>query len=320
MAEERKHGDETFGLDTPGLGTLSWVPAGVLTQSEVDPLDEQEAQTSLTIISDELSRYGFEGAALDELVGLAYEMLIEAMPYENMVINLQKADAFKTRFAGMELRREREHKAISVSAYLDLERAYKDTMMKAGIPESFYDDHGDFAEFIGNDVSQLEFDSRVGMAAKAMKNLDPFLKDQLAELYGIGVESDGELLAFYLDPDRGTDVVEQRLQMEAAGLSAAAKGTLGQGFDKKTAEQLVNNNIQGREITERLKDQAGLRTRLLGEESAATSSELAASTFGLDSESVANMRNLRQKRQGVGTRKSGAVIGQGGIAGFGRGT
>jgi len=139
-------------------------------------------------------------------------------------------------------------------------------------------------------------------------------------MYGVGAEGDGELLAFYLDRDRGTSVIESRLQMEAAGLSSAAVGTLGQGFNVKTAEQLAGLDIQKREITERMKDQAGLRTQLLGEQGAATSSELAAATFGLDSESTANIRRLRQKRQGVGTRTSGAVIGQSGVTGFGRST
>ena len=31
-------------------------------------------------------------------------------------------------------------------------------------------------------------------------------------MYGVGIENDGELVAYFLDPDRAVDVIEQRLQ------------------------------------------------------------------------------------------------------------
>lgn len=286
----------------------------------VDAETEQEAQNSLTIIRDQLSTYGFEGAALNQLVDLAYGMLIKQTPNENILIQLAESQPYKDRFKGMQMRADARLAPISAADYIALERSYKQTMMAAGIPESFYDEVDELAGFIGGDVSQAEFTERVSMATAAVQGIDPNLKGQLQDLYGVGVENDGELIAFYLDPDRGTSVIEQRLQMEAAGLSSAAMGTLGQGFNVKTAERLADLNVQKREVTERMKDQAGLRTQLLGEQGAATSSELAAATFGLDSEATANIRRLRQKRQGVGTKKSGAVIGQAGVVGLGRGT
>lgn len=288
----------------------------VLTNEELLAIqDEQDARDATTIIKDVLEGYG-----LGHLANKAYDMLITGSSSDAVVLALRDSDEFRARFSGMQMRRDAGLPAISPAEYISLERSYKQTMMAAGIPESFYDETDELAAFIGGDVSQAEFTERVSMATRALQGIDPNLKGQLQEMYGVGVENDGELLAFYLDPDRGTSVIEQRLQMEAAGLSSAAKGTLGQGFDTKTAEQLADLNIQKREITERMKDQAGLRTQLLGEEGAATSSELAAATFGLDSDATANIRRLRQKRQGVGTKKSGAVIGQAGVVGFGRGT
>lgn len=288
----------------------------VLTNEELLAIqDEQDARDATTIIKDVLEGYG-----LGHLANKAYDMLITGSSSDAVVLALRDSDEFRARFSGMQIRRDAGLPAISPAEYISLERSYKQTMMAAGIPESFYDETDELAEFIGGDVSQAEFTERVSMATRALQNIDPNLKGQLQEMYGVGVENDGELLAFYLDPDRGTSVIEQRLQMEAAGLSSAAKGTLGQGFNVKTAEQLADLNIQKREVTERMKDQAGLRTQLLGEEGAATSSELAAATFGLDSDATANIRRLRQKRQGVGTKKSGAVIGQAGVVGFGRGT
>jgi hypothetical protein len=281
----------------------------------VEAQEAQDARDATTIIRDVLERYG-----LGHLAASAYNMLIDGSSTESVIIQLRDSDEFRARFSGMQMRTDAGLSAISPAEYIALERSYKQTMMTAGIPESFYDEVDELAGFIGGDVSQAEFAERVSLATMAVQGIDPNLKGQLQDMYGVGAEGDGELLAFYLDRDRGTSVIESRLQMEAAGLSSAAVGTLGQGFNVKTAEQLAGLDIQKREITERMKDQAGLRTQLLGEQGAATSSELAAATFGLDSESTANIRRLRQKRQGVGTRTSGAVIGQSGVTGFGRST
>jgi hypothetical protein len=161
---------------------------------------------------------------------------------------------------------------------------------------------------------------RVAMASAAVQGIDPNLKTQLRDLYGIGVENDGELLAFYLDPERGTGIIEQRLQMEAAGLSSAAMGTLGGGFERETAERLADLGVQRREVTERLQGQRGLTQQLLGEEQAVTTSELAAAEFGLDSDATADVKRLRQQRQQRGRREMGSLVTGAGVAGLGRAT
>jgi hypothetical protein len=192
-----------------------------------------------------------------------------------------------------------------------------DAMMTAGIPESFYDSPDDLAEFIGNDVSQAEFTARVGMAAEAVRSVDPNLKVQLQEMYGVGVENDGELIAYYLDPERATTVIEQRLQLEAAGLSAASLGTLGTGLTAPTAERLADMAVQTREITQRFAGQRAVTQRLVGEESAMTADEFAAASFGLDSEATSDLARLRRQREQRGRRQTGAAMTQTGVTGLG---
>ena len=277
--------------------------------------EEQDARDAVEIIRDTLRQYG-----LEDLTSEAYNMLIEGSSTEAVVMRLRDSERFQERFRGMELRREAGLSAVSPAEYIGLERSYRQTMMAAGIPEGFYDSPDDLAAFIGNDISQAEMTQRVAMASAAVQSIDPNLKTQLQNLYGIGVESDGELLAFYLDPERGTSVIEQRLQMEAAGLSSAAMGTLGGGFEKQTAEQLADLGVQRREITERLQGQRGLTQQLLGEEGAVTTSELAAAQFGLDSDATAEVARLRRQRQQRGRREMGALVTGAGSTGLGRAT
>lgn len=304
---------------TPPPATTSTTDSdadNVLEDEFVEAAQEaQDARDALEIIKDSLRQYGLEG-----LSGEAYNMLIEGSSPEAVVLRLRETEQFQERFKGMEMRREAGFPAISPGEYIALERNYKQTMIAAGIPEGFYDSPDDFAAFIGNDVSPNEMSQRVAMAAAAVQSVDPNLKTQLRDLYGIGVENDGELTAYFLDPDRGVNVIEQRLQMEAAGLSSAAVGTLGGGFERDTAERLADLNVQRREITERMQGQRGLTQRLVGEERAVTTSELAAAEFGLDSDATADVKRLRQQRQQRGRREMGSLVTGAGVTGLGRAT
>lgn len=295
--------DGGFGVDPDALAP------------DMDPEAAQELEDANRIIRDKLEKYG-----LGELADFAYQMLVNDESTQAVMDALQETDAFKQRFAGMESRRQAGLPAISPADYIRLEDNYRSTMAMAGLPPGFYDSPDDFAEFIGNDVSPQEMQQRVSFAATAVSNADPNLKAQLRELYGVGVEDEGELIAFYLDPQRGTSAIEQRLQLEAAGLSSAAISTLGSGFEQGTAERLANLGVQRREVTERLQGQRAMTQQLLGEDTAVTSSELAAAEFGLDSEATSDIAKLRQQRQQRGRRQTGALMARGGVSGLGRAT
>lgn len=290
----------------------------VTEQSDVEAAESREdAMSAKEIIADILESYG-----LGNLVDQAWEMLIEMdSPDANTVARqLRRTEEFQERFKGMQLRSENGHAAISPAEYVALERAYKQTMMAAGLPRNFYDSSDDLAEFIGNDVAQAEFTQRVSLAAEAARSVDPNLKTQLQSMYGVGIENDGELVAYFLDPDRAVDVIEQRLQLEAAGLSAAALGTMGSGLTRETAERLADMNVQGREVTQRFAGQRALTQRLLGEDAAMTTDEFAAASFGLDSESTTELARLREQREQRGRRQSGAMTTATGVVGFGTST
>jgi len=190
----------------------------VLTDDAVTAAQEtQDDRDALTIIKDALADYGLDGLSAD-----AYRFLMEGASTESVMIQLKETEQFQERFKGMETRRQQGLPAISPAEYIRLERGYRQAMETAGLPEGFYDSPDDFAGFIGNDVSEAEMTQRVSMASAAVSNVNPELKNQLQEMYGIGTENDGELVAYFLDPDRGVNVIEQRLQMESAGLSATA--------------------------------------------------------------------------------------------------
>jgi len=315
--DENQSGDS--GGDTGPTGDL---PPELPTDAPApeDPVldaEEQEVLRAAEISLEEtLTSYGLEG-----LIQWSWDQLRSNSSVAQILLDMRKEQTFLDRFPGMKLRTDNGHKAISPGEYLKLENNFKQTMAEAKMPAGFFDSPDDFGEWIGNNVSGNEIVGRIGMAAEAVRSVNPALKTQLQDLYGIGVENDGELIAYFLDPDRAVGVIEQRLQMDAAGLSAAAVRTVGSGIDRKTSEQLVGANIQAREIGDRLKSQAGLvQNRLLGETKKLTTSEAAAAEFGLDSDATAQVRSLRQRREESTRRRSGVLATNVGATGLGSAT
>jgi len=298
--------DSTFGPDQTQTADTPTDPV----QDAEDAATRRAAEETL---SDKLTRYG-----LESLIPWAFEQLRLGTSVDTIVIQLQDQQPFKDRFKGLEMRRQNGYPALTPADYLAVETGFKQTLHTAGIPSGFYDSNDELAQFIGNDVSAAEFTDRVSMARSAVNAANPELKKQLLDMYGVGAAGDGELVAYFLDPTRAVDVIEQRLQMESAGLSAATVQAVGTGLDKGTARSLADLNVQQREIGATLGQQAGLvQHQLLGEQKKATSSELAAASFGLDSEATAQIRRLRQRRQQAGVVSSGALATQSGVVGLG---
>lgn len=263
-----------------------------------------------------LEEYG-----LEDLYDFAEDVWTDGATATELILQLQDQPVFRDRFRGLALRQQNGLAAISVDDYIDLEREYEQILASFGLPKDFYDSPDDYADFIGNDVSADELEGRAALASRAASEVDPELKMQLETLYGITDDPSterNELVAYFIDPERAVPLIEQRLQMEAAGLSSAAQRSLGQGLNRQTAERLADPKmaVQQREITERLAPKSGLTQATLGDQGV-TTSELAASEFGLDSETTAMVKKLRQRRQTRSMRQTGVMTGSAGITGLG---
>ena len=272
--------------------------------------EEQDDRTAFQIISDTLEQYG-----LSSLGPKAWQMMLDGTPPDSVLFDLRQTGEYKERFKGLEMRRLNGYSPMNEAQYINYEKNTRQLMLEAGIPRAFMEDD-DIAEFIANDVSPNELGNRVAMAAAAVSNVNPELKNQLRELYGIGAAGEGELIGYFLDPERGVNAIEQRLQLESAGLSAASVQATGQGIKANVAKQLAGQNVQQREITARLAPQAGLTQATFSDQGVA-SSELAAAEFGLDPESAAQIRRLRQRRQVGAMQKVGGLMTNVGASGLG---
>ena len=246
------------------------------------------------------------------------QFMVDGLSEEAIALEIRQTDEYKTRFPGMSIRRDNGFGSITEAEYMANEDEYAMLLRTHGLPPRFYDDRMDFANLIGQDVSPNEFGERVTLAELATKGADPATKDELKRLYGI---DEPDLVAYYLDPELATNLIEERRAFEAAGLSATAASALGTtGLNRETAAALQRESVQRREIQQRLSPQAGIINQALGEQDEISASDLAAGEFGLDPEAARKVRRRREERIAESGGQSGMLISGSGATGFGAST
>jgi hypothetical protein len=152
--------------------------------------------------------------------------------------DIEKTTAFQQRFPGFAQRISNGYNAIDIPSYLQLENQYHQIMQQAGLPKGFYDDPSDFGNWIANNVSPDEIQTRVQMATKAVQSIDPTTRNLLTRFYGLGT---GDLASYFLDQKRALPVIER--QYAAANVATWAQRA---GFDvagMSRYEDLVDKGV-----------------------------------------------------------------------------
>lgn len=95
---------------------------------------------------------------------------------------------------------------LTVTDVVMYEREARRQMAEADLPPSFYDDPvTDIQGFITQGVSISELGDRIALA-RAGADLDDDFRRQISEESGYDLTT-GDIAAYYLDPDRGTDAI-----------------------------------------------------------------------------------------------------------------
>jgi len=182
-----------------------------------------------------LASYGFPGS--EEIAREVRRMIIDGVTdFQQIELGLRDTKAWQKRFAGNELRLKAGLNALSVSEYLSTEKSMADVLHNAGLPMGFYDDPADFAKWIGHSVSPSELASRVTAAVDLKNREDPAVT---AELRRRGL-SEGDITAYFLDPDRAMPILQKQYQSTLIGAAARRAGTT---TDTEYADKLAGMGI-----------------------------------------------------------------------------
>ena len=174
----------------------------------------------------------FRAAGLDENFINSLMSTIDAV-YANNVkptasqisVAINNSDAYKQRFKGNEMIRKRmadgqglpgDH-ILSPAEYIAAEGTLRTLFADAEMPTGYYDNPDDFANLIGNGVSPAEVKSRIDTASSALREADTATLNTLQQYYNL---SQGDLVAYLLDPTRAMPIIEGRQTTGPNGLNS----------------------------------------------------------------------------------------------------
>jgi len=146
----------------------------------------------------------FDSYNLGNLAKFIDERIMNDVSEDMLMLEIYERPEYKTRFPGMaELRKA--GKAISEAAYMGIEKQMEQTARFFDLPKGFYDGPEDFGNLIGKQVSAKEFQDRLQVGQDLARTLNPYVKEALSSLYGVG---EGALTAYVLDPDKALSVTD----------------------------------------------------------------------------------------------------------------
>lgn len=190
--------------------------------------DDRDAYVAIT---EALKAYG-----LESLAPAVLGFIQQGYSAETINVLLQETDAYKQRFAANEARRQKGLAVLSPAEYLATERAYRQVMSQAGLPAGFYDSPDDFQGWLAEDVSPAEIQERVTIASDIINSADPQARAIFSQWY-----TPGEMVAYALDRDRATQVIDRRWRAAQVGSAAADQGfRLDSGLAERVAETGVS--------------------------------------------------------------------------------
>lgn len=249
---------------------------------------------------------------LGSLAEWAWSRFLEGASVEQILREVYTRPEFKAQYPEYEVLAQKG-RAYSIAELAAYRKAAVGLFRQYGLPESFYDQPEDLARFAMNEVSIAELSRRVAAAAEAVYSSPPEVRSELERLYGV---TPGQVIAWWLDPERAEPLIRQ--QFTAAQIGAAAQRT---GFGLLTAEEAERLAAQGTTVADAtagfstLAGAAELMTPLdLGETEIGRDVQLGA-VFGQDAQAQETIRRRRERRVAEFSQGGGYAVNREGIAG-----
>jgi hypothetical protein len=237
---------------------------------------------------------------LDSLAPEILKMIQNGYDTSTIPTLLQETDAYKQRFAGNAIREKNGLAVLSPAEYLSVEASYQQVLRSYGLPSGFYDQHSDFTDWIGKNVSSVEIDKRAQIASDAVNTSDPFYVQSLQQM-GF---SQGDLISHVLDPDRALPLLQKQIQASQIGAEAMRQGLT---YDSNRALQFASQGVTQNTAAQAYQ-QIGANAA-----TAAQLSQIYGQQYGqadMEDELLGNSGAASQKRKLLAGQEQGAFQGQ----------
>ena len=283
-----------------------------------------EDQSAFDIIISTLKYYGLlkDGdTALFDTIKTAWtgKVIGPNSTVDDIGIQLRDDPTFQARFPANQTLKAEGKPQYSVSRYLQLEGDFKAALQESGLPAGFYDDAKDFQAWIAGGTSVNEVRDRAQLGYQAVRQSNPQVIAEFKRIYGV---SEGELAAYFIDPERMRptfDRYEAERQARSAQIAAQATTQAGFTLGQQQAEELARAGVTQEQaqagFTALGDTQELFQTSLAGEQQI-TQQEQIAGTFNTNAEARQKIAARRRGRQAAFESGGGFATGQTGVAGL----
>jgi hypothetical protein len=268
------------------ISTEEWLR----TQNQQTQRPQFNRESFRDLVRRELEFYGLEG--LTDRVLATLEEYDQIGP-DLFMARIRETPEYQRRFRGNQLLRSRGMNVLSEAEYVATETAYRNLMRNAGLPQGYYDSPDDFAELIGGGVSPAELSARVVEGYRELAAADQTVRDQMRALYGL---TDGEMVAYFLDPDRALPVIERQVATARLGAAAARQG-FAETVDREAFERMSALGITEQQATEVFGTLASARELLTPLEAGETALDVTETALGLTGQSPEALQRLRTQQR-----------------------
>lgn len=190
-----------------------------------------ENDSAQGIIKTFLAKYG-----LGELADWAWGLYTQGNSIEEIMLALREQPAYRARFPAMEQLAQQGH-AITEQEYIQYEQTVMGLSRNWGLPGGMYDTPEGIADLLVKNVSAAEVNARLRIAAAAVYTAPPEVRQEMQRLFNL---DPGDMVGYWLDPDKALPLLEQKYQAaEVAG--AAAQQKLQVSLDE--AMRLAQNGV-----------------------------------------------------------------------------
>jgi len=241
---------------------------------------------------------------LGSLAPKIVEFIQQGYAQDTIALLLQETPEYKQRFRANDARVRAGLPVLSPAEYIGVERSYREIMATAGLPVGFYDTNDDFTRFIEGDVSPTEVKARVDAASRLIYEADEETVNYFRQYY-----TQGDLVAYALDPDRAAPLIEKRIREAEIGGAAIRQGV---AVSRETVERLSDLGVS------RSAAQQGFGAVALEEESTAKLGGIYGDEVTVDelaSEIIAGDAQVAKRRARLASQERAAFTGGGGISG-----
>ena len=184
--------------------------------------EQQKRQSAYDLLYSQFQQYG-----LESLVTPLKDLVVTGASPAEFTIKLRESEAYKKRFAANAQRVAKGLVALDEASYIAKEDAYQNLMRNYGLPESYWkkDSMGTqegFQTLLANDVSAVELENRLQLAKDRVINAAPEVAIALKNFYPD--ITNGDILAYTLDPTNSLDRIKSKVAAAEIGGSAVRFG------------------------------------------------------------------------------------------------